>query len=76
MDSTTKLLRAKVEDMSSLQKCMEVLREFRAKESQIDTVITPLLDMYEVRCCRRQSSLPYEYSSKHCLRRFGDSVLA
>ncbi len=48
MDSTTKLLRAKVEDMSSLQKCMEVLREFRAKESQIDTVITPLLDMYEV----------------------------
>lgn len=48
IESTTKQLLVKVDDMAALQKCMEVLRDFRAEESHIDMIITPILDMYEV----------------------------
>ena len=49
MDSTTKLLQVKVDDMATLQACMDVLRDFRAEESHIDMKTTPIQDMYEVR---------------------------
>ena len=51
MEATSRQLSVKVEDMATLKRNMDVLREFRAEESHIDMIITPILDMYQVCDC-------------------------